>query len=83
MLALTPEEVFFYVSEVVVAIELLHSLDYIYWDLKLDNLMVSQTGHLKLIDFGFAIKTKGWASTVCGTPAYMAPELLLPRQKDE
>lgn len=40
--------------------------------------MVSQTGHIKMIDFGFAIQTKGRATTVCGTPAYMAPELLLP-----
>lgn len=36
-----------------------------------------------MIDFGFAIQTKGRATTVCGTPAYMAPELLLPREKNE
>lgn len=45
-------------------------------DLKLENLLFDQTGHLKLVDFGFAkvIHDRSW--TFCGTPDYLAPEIV-------
>jgi serine/threonine protein kinase len=51
----------------------------VYRDLKPENLMLSSTGYLKMVDFGFAKRLghteKTW--TFCGTPDYMAPEIVL------
>ena len=46
----------FYSSEIVVALEYLHSLSLVYRDLKPENLLLDRHGHLKLTDFGFAKK---------------------------
>jgi serine/threonine protein kinase len=61
---------------------MLHSQFHVlYRDLKPENILLDNEGHLKLIDFGFAkqmkniYKDRAW--TVCGTPAYTAPEVLL------
>lgn len=70
----------YYCSEILVALELLHSLNIIYRDLKPDNVMIDGTGHIKLIDFGFAKvlrKSSNFrTSTNCGTIGYTAPELI-------
>lgn len=77
------DDIQFYFAEVILAIEELHSHNVVYRDLKLDNIMIATDGHIKLIDFGFAkklkIDSKGCqkpTKTHCGTPAYMAPEVL-------
>ena len=56
----------------------MHDKGFIYWDLKLENVMIWADGHLTLVDFGFTYQTyhKHRASTVCGTPGYMAPEIM-------
>lgn len=67
------------IAEIILAIEYLHSKDIIYRDLKPSNVIVSQDGHLKLIDFGLAkegVMGMDYAQTFCGSPAYLAPELL-------
>ena len=57
--------------------EYLHSKSVIYRDLKPENLLIDEDGFLKLTDFGFAKVVEGRTYTLCGTPEYLAPEILL------
>lgn len=69
----------FYVVEMVLAIEFMHKNKMLYRDLKPENIMVDKNGHIKLTDFGLSKmvkKTKEKAFTICGTPQYLAPEVL-------
>jgi len=67
---------FFYAAEIVSALEYLHSLSIIYRDMKPENLMVDREGHLRMTDFGFAKKISDRTWTLCGTPEYLAPEII-------
>ena len=98
----------FYVAEIVLAVGFLHANDYIYRDLKLENLLLDAAGHIKIADFGLCKDLKAWKNeqlfgsvdeagyeaststgstnrrrmppkrdmTFCGTPEYLAPEML-------
>jgi len=57
--------------------EYLHSKHIIYRDLKPENILIDKSGYLKLTDFGFAKVCEGRTYTLCGTPEYLAPEILL------
>ncbi|KAI9323235.1 kinase-like domain-containing protein [Dichotomocladium elegans] len=66
----------FYAAEVLLAIEYMHSKDVIYRDLKPENLLLDAQGHIKIIDFGFAKYVPDITWTLCGTPDYLAPEII-------
>uniref|UniRef100_A0A7S3KS13 Uncharacterized protein n=1 Tax=Euplotes crassus TaxID=5936 RepID=A0A7S3KS13_EUPCR len=57
--------------------EYLHSKNIIYRDLKPENLLIDNMGYLRLTDFGFAKYCDGRTYTLCGTPEYLAPEVLM------
>lgn len=69
----------FYIAEVALAIDFLHQNDIIYRDLKPENILIGADGHLKLTDFGFAKHTQDMSWTLCGTPDYLAPEVISSR----
>jgi classical protein kinase C len=70
----------FYASEVLLALEYFHANGIIYRDLKLDNILLTLDGHVKVADYGLCKEEMGFGkttSTFCGTPEFMAPEILL------
>ena len=74
-----PEEVVrFYAAQIVLALGELHSKGIMHRDLKLENIMVDEDGYLKLIDYGLAktVKDDDLAMSYCGTPEYIAPEMV-------
>ncbi len=77
---LVEPEARFYLCEIALALEYLHSLNIVYRDLKTENIMLDAEGHIKLIDFGLS-KMLGseeeLTQTFCGTVEYMAPEVVM------
>ena len=67
----------FYSAQIVLIFEYLHQFKIVYRDLKPENILIDPTGYLKLTDFGFAKIVNSHTYTLCGTPEYIAPEVLL------
>uniref|UniRef100_A0A674K8S3 Ribosomal protein S6 kinase n=1 Tax=Terrapene triunguis TaxID=2587831 RepID=A0A674K8S3_9SAUR len=75
----TEEDVKFYLAELALALDHLHSLGIIYRDLKPENILLDEEGHIKLTDFGLSkesIDHEKKAYSFCGTVEYMAPEVV-------
>ena len=79
---LTENEARIILRDVVAGLKFLHSRGIIHRDLKLSNILLSETGQAKIADFGLAVLTEFSDSadsrerTICGTPNYLAPEIL-------
>jgi len=74
------KEVRFFAGEIVLALEHLHSCGIVYRDLKLENILLDAHGHICLTDFGLSKELDSVGATtktICGTPTYLAPEVLL------
>ncbi|KAI9728187.1 MAG: Serine/threonine kinase [Chrysothrix sp. TS-e1954] len=73
----------FYASEVCLALKYFHENGVVYRDLKLDNILLTLDGHIKIADYGLCKKEMWYGSTTstfCGTPEFMAPEILLDKK---
>lgn len=72
----TPDVTRFYLATIILALKYLHSFNIVYRDLKPENLLLDSKGYLRLTDFGFAkiVDDRTW--TLCGTPEYLAPEII-------
>lgn len=68
----------FYACEIFLAIQYLHQRNVVYRDLKPENLLIDKNGHIKITDFGFAkqLDQSNRTLTLCGTPEYLAPEII-------
>lgn len=69
----------FYAAQVCLGLEYLHCLELVYRDLKPENILIDEIGYLRITDFGFCKLIKGRTYTLCGTPEYLAPEMVLSR----
>ena len=68
----------FYAAQIIIAIGKLHEKGIMHRDLKLENIMVDSTGYVKIIDYGLAkmLGNDELATSYCGTPEYLAPEMI-------
>jgi serum/glucocorticoid-regulated kinase 2 len=76
---LSEEQAQFYGAQMVLALEHLHRFDIIYRDLKPENVLITETGYIKITDFGLSrmnVKEND-AKSICGTPEYLAPEIIM------
>ena len=79
----TPEMSRYYAAEIILVLEYMHSKNVIYRDLKPENLLLDAQGHVKVTDFGFAKRVEDRTWTLCGTPEYLAPEIIQSQGHDK
>ena len=76
LLPLKPREVKLVLAQVTLTLIAIHDTGVIHRDLKPENLLVNREGHVKLVDFGLSKRVVDRTFTFCGTPDYMAPEII-------
>ena len=69
----------FYAGQIVFVFEYLHSKNIVYRNLKPENILINKNGYIKIADFQFAKVVTDRTYTMCGTPGYLAPEIILNR----
>ena len=77
---MTESQAKFYFLEILVGLDYIHSRNIVYRDLKPENLLIDAEGHIKIADFGLSKPvphSKTYSYSFCGSPEYMAPEMLL------
>lgn len=76
---LSEDVVKFYAAQICMAVGYLHSKGIMHRDLKLENILVDESGYLKIIDYGLAktLNENQTSKTFCGTPEYLAPEMVM------
>lgn len=92
---LTHEETVFYAACIILGLDFIHSKKVVYRDLKPENIMIGPNGYLKIIDFGLAkqlpymklsedktLRKYTKCNTLCGTPEYVAPEIIMGNSYD-
>ncbi|KAH7482407.1 hypothetical protein KRP22_008291 [Phytophthora ramorum] len=73
----------FYIASVVLVFQHMHSKSIVYRDLKPENILLDNEGFMKLADFGLAKLVTDRTWTLCGTPDYLAPEIILNKGHDK
>lgn len=76
-ITLSLQDARFYTVCCINSLAYLHERSVAYRDLKPENILLDNDGYAKLVDFGFAKKVSGKTYTLCGTPEYLAPEIIL------
>ena len=71
------EKAQFYAGQIVFVLEYLHSKNIIYRNLKQENILINKNGYIKIADFSLSKKIEDRTYTMCGTPGYLAPEIIL------
>lgn len=66
----------FFVCELIVTLDYMHKLFIAHRDIRPENLLIDASGHICIIDFGFAKIVPDLTYTLCGTPEYIAPEII-------
>ena len=79
------KETKFFAAELILALDHLHSMGFIYRDIKPENILLDSDGHLKITDFGLskALEQNEQTNTLCGTAQYLAPEVILRKSYDK
>ncbi|KAF5839684.1 kinase-like domain-containing protein [Dunaliella salina] len=75
--ALKEDHARFYAAQIILGLECLHARNIAFRDLKPENMLVDGEGYVKITDFGFTKVVNGATYTFCGTPDYIAPEIIL------